>query len=106
MNTNFITKNWRGEYPLVISYWAFFVLLGNLVGIAFVAVLVTSSPSALFILAGVLLQVGLLVWTSVGVWRSAGIYKIHKPDKGHWSALAKLFVALAWAISLKDIFMG
>jgi hypothetical protein len=76
---NFFARNWRGEYPLWVSYWVFGAL-GNAIMIAIGVVAARAlsvdtdfEPRAIFsfyvvIWLGVL---GIACWQCVGVWRSA-----------------------------------
>ena len=105
MKSNFIAKNWWGEYNLAVSFWVIFVVLGNLVAIAAVVVYVLFQ-STLVGLAAVSAKVVFIIWASVGVWRSANIYEIKKPDKWHWPILAKIIVILSWGLFFKNLFIG
>jgi hypothetical protein len=76
---NFVAKNWRGEYPLPISYWVF-GLIGNfaiaLIPLGLSAVYETKSgfqPTHVFafILGVWLISIAISVWQWVSVWRSA-----------------------------------
>ena len=104
MKSNFIAKNWWGEYRLAVSYWVIFIVLGNLLAVVF-AVVYVLFPSTLVDLAAFLVMVVFLIWSSVGVWRSANIYEIKKPNKGHWATLAKIFVMLSWGFFFKSFFI-
>lgn len=104
--TNFIARNWRGEYSLPVSYWVF-GLIGN-----FAVALLLFGMTAVydtkmgfrpvyvftFILSIWLLSIGISVWQSVGVWRSANRYverKSLKLERAPWAVVAKLIVAIA-----------
>jgi hypothetical protein len=104
--TNFIAKNWRGEYPLPVSYWVF-GLIGNfavaLIPLGLAAVYDTRmgfQPVYVFafILSVWLLSIGISVWQWVGVWRSANRYierKSLKLERAPWAGVAKLMTVIA-----------
>jgi GYF domain 2 len=104
--TNFIAKNWRGEYPLPVSYWVF-GLIGNfavaLIPLGLAAVYDTRmgfQPVYVFafILSVWLLSIGISVWQWVGVWRSANRYierKSSKLERAPWAGVAKLMTVIA-----------
>jgi hypothetical protein len=104
---NFVAKNWRGEYPLFVSYWVFGVI-GNLalplitLGLAFVFESKTGfEPTYVFgfILSVWIVSIGISVWLWVGVWRSANRYiegKSLKLERAPWAGVAKLMCVLAF----------
>lgn len=77
---NFIAKNWRGDYPLWVSYWLF-GFAGNL-AVAFIPSAMESAylsfasfePRRIFIYLALiwLCVIAISVWQWVSVWRSAG----------------------------------
>jgi hypothetical protein len=108
---NFIARNWRGEYPLWVSYW----VVG--VGINFVAVAVPLTlalilvpqngfwPLAIFaFLACLWGAIALaLAWQFAGVWRSANVRIAERAAIGKgapWAGLAKFVILIA---SLQNI---
>jgi hypothetical protein len=105
-HTNFIARNWRGEYSLPVSYWVF-GLVGNfavgliLLGLTAVYEAKTGFQPVYvftFLLSIWLLSIGISVWQSVGVWRSANRYierKSLKLERAPWAAVAKLMIAVA-----------
>ena len=104
---NFVARNWRGEYPLFVSYWVF-GLIGNfaigLVPLGLAAVYESKSgfePLSVFgfILAVWLLTVGIAVWQWVSVWRWADRYierKSLKLERAPWAGVAKLMAVIAF----------
>lgn len=100
---NFIARNWRGEYPLWVSYW----LVGVGTNIAAVAIplvlaLLIQPSGGFWPLANFAFFVGLwlliaiaLVWQFVGVWRSANVRIAERASLGKgapWAGLAKFLV--------------
>jgi GYF domain 2 len=104
---NFIAKNWRGEYPLVVSYWVF-GLIGNLavpliaLGLAAVFEAKTNFQPAYvfaFILSVWVISIGISIWLWVGVWRSANRYidcKSLELERAPWAGVAKLMAVVAF----------
>jgi hypothetical protein len=104
-HNNFIAKNWRGDYPLFVSYWVF-GLIAN-----FAVTLVPLGLSSVFdsrygfeptyvfafILGVWLASVTISVWQWVGVWRSANRYIERKSLKLEpWAGVAKLLTVIAF----------
>ena len=104
---NFVALNWRGEFPLWVSYWVF-GLVGN---IAIAVIPLTLSgiirsrpgfhPLYLFLLiVGVWTSiVAVSVWQWVGVWRSANRYvaqRALKLRKAPWAGVAKFMAVIAF----------
>jgi len=101
---NLITKNWRGEYPLWVSYWII-GLLSNVVAAVVVAGISSAfsarSYNPIAILAFLLtlwsLTMLLSVWQLVGIWRSAQrriVYLVAIGRRAPWARLAKFMVFL------------
>jgi hypothetical protein len=102
---NFIAKNWRGEYPLWVTYWIF-NLLGSVIlfGIASVAgealfANAAYEPRSVFAAVSFVWLGGLTatIWQLVAVWRSANrrIQERQRIGKGApWAELAKGAVIL------------
>lgn len=112
---NFIARNWRGEYPIAVTYWGFGVLSGVLVGI--VAVLATFvfragtgyEPWAIFLSTLSMWAATLVIstWQTVGVWRSANRHIMQRGrlnKSSPWAWLAKLAVLLG-ALQVIRIFL-
>ena len=79
---NFIKKFWEGNISMVISFWVFNVLIGQII-IGLLAIIV-AFPLMLF------MWVPYKIWAVVGVWRSAAKYK----GKPIWSGLAKTYIVV------------
>jgi hypothetical protein len=106
-HNNFIAKNWRGDYPLVVSYWVF-GLIGNfavaLVPLGLSSVFESRSgfqPTYVFafILGVWLVSITISVWQWGGVWRSANRYierKSLKLERAPWAGVAKLLAVIAF----------
>lgn len=104
---NFIARNWRGEYPLFVSYWIFGVI-GNwvlpLIMVGLAGVFDSKAgfrPIYLFgfIVSVWLLYIGMSGWLWVGVWRSADRYierKSLRLERAPWGGVAKLMAVIAF----------
>lgn len=103
---NFVARNWRGEYPLWVSYW----VVGVGINLAAVAIPLTLAllirpqngfwPMANFaVFACLWLLIALaLVWQFVGVWRSANVRIAERAALGKgapWAGLAKFVILIA-----------
>src|SRR5580704_8923483 len=99
---NFIAKNWRGEYPLWISYWVFGVLANIAAAVIVILVPIVLTPktgynpiSVVSTLVTIWLFVGsTVIWQLVGIWRSATRY-IARRKRRVWGVLAKLAVIVS-----------
>ena len=97
---SYIQRHWRGEFPLVQSYWINGVLVGMPFNLYFnilsavIAVSPIESPIVAFCLIAIPLAAlqPLLVWQGVGIWRSAG-HEIEKGKRG-WAWVARVVILL------------
>lgn len=105
---DFIKKTWRGETPLIVSYWIIGVL-GNLV-ISFIALTLESlgttvyGESLIFRLIALFYSVFMIcymVFSLVSIWRSAGKYiadaktdNIITSNSPFWGYVARVMVVL------------
>jgi hypothetical protein len=97
---NYVARHWRGELPLVISYWVNVVLLGAVFA---GMVAVVSSPTLAqhvslnairLSFAFVVLSVPLYIWQLVGCWRSGSRHKsIGKSPS--WGTVAQFMLVLS-----------
>jgi hypothetical protein len=104
--TNFIARNWRGEYSLVATYWGF-GFVGN-VAAGLLPVLVAAAlpksdydPRLIFMtMVAAWISVGAVgTWQCVAVWRSASRHIKKRSAVGKrsiWAGLAKLVVVLGF----------
>jgi hypothetical protein len=106
-SSNFVVKNWRGEFSLGTTYWLF-GFLGNvsadILAIAVVAAFQSDSgyqPRAIF--ASILIVwtgiVIVSIWQTVGIWRSANRHieaRALLGKKSPWAGLAKIAVFLGF----------
>jgi hypothetical protein len=104
---NFIAKNWRGEYPLWVTYWIFGFLGNVIVGvIPVIAVSALSvntryQPRSIFAAVVIIwLTVGAFaIWQLVAVWRSAS-RRIQEralvEKRAPWAGLAKFAVVIGF----------
>ena len=104
---NFFAKNWRGEYPLWVSYW----VIGILCNIAAVAVPILigvllpknagSSPIGILAFYSLtwLTLVAISIWQLVSIWRSAQVRIVARAALGKrapWAGLAKIAVVIGF----------
>ena len=97
-----VGRVWRGEYPLPIVFWGFYVGLSILSLIAaapILALVINSSDRVHSIVyqALVIIRMVLLIWTSAGAWRSAGDYIASADQNKKISGYAARGVVIAWA---------
>ena len=104
--TNFIARNWRGEYPLPVSYWVFGLMVNFAVALILFGLSAVYDKKMgfrpifvfIFLLSVWLVSVGISVWQSVGVWRSANRYverKSLKLERAPWAVVAKVMIVIA-----------
>ncbi|HTI87169.1 MAG TPA: hypothetical protein VL966_11235 [Alphaproteobacteria bacterium] len=111
---NFVVRHWRGELPLVISYWIIDVF-GS-----FVAVSLAPAVNRLFDLNGAYdplkifwgfavfwtAMLGIRVWQIGGVWRSASRYASDRRKVGRrtgWATAAKAMTVLSTLAIINNI---
>lgn len=104
---NFITRHWRGQYSLGVSYWVVGIL-SNLAAVfaillasQFMLTAVPFVPLSIFIFFVVVWAwlIALAMWQTVGIWRSATRRRIarHAAGKRAFRAVvAKVAVCLGW----------
>ena len=90
----FITKLWRGEYSLAVSYWIFGALGNLLMAIPLALIDISSSTEKQWLLSGITLAITILV--NIGIWRSANNYLGFKL----WKILAKIAVIISIALTI------
>jgi hypothetical protein len=103
---NFVARNWRGEFPLWVSYWVF-GLVGNLaiaaIPLALAGIIQSKSgfhPLYLFsLIVSIWISiVAVSVWQWIGVWRSSNRYieqRRRQFKKARWAGIAKFMTVLA-----------
>lgn len=108
---NFIARNWRGEYPLWVSYWIF-GFVANAAALSVPSLLATIftresgfNPYECFaiIASAWATAVAASIWQFTGVWRSANKSAARRGLAGKWepwAVVAKLMVALGVLQSL------
>jgi hypothetical protein len=89
---NYISRHWRGDLSLPISYWINGFLL-SITLYALGASAVAASPWQLQLLGASLGMVGIPV---IAVWQLIGIYRSAKPRVGFWPGVARLCVGFGW----------
>lgn len=104
---NFITRHWRGLYPLWAAYWVV-GLLSNVIAIfaillasQFMVTAIPFQPVAIWTFFVTLwcALVSLAIWQTVGIWRSASRRTLMRRAMGRrsaWSVVAKIAVCLGW----------
>jgi hypothetical protein len=103
-----ITQHWRGEYPLVFSYWIIGVLLNAILYLTLTATsflinkyapTLTYDAWSLVVILVLLWIIG--IWIYVGIWKSATRYSVEKKSY-IWSGLAK-FIVVCGVLQLSSI---
>ncbi len=84
-SNNYFVKLYRGDVPLVITFWVFYILFGLVVAPLF--------PDFIRIL--------LFIYLSLALWNSATHYKGFE----FWRDLAKIIVALLALVQAYDVMM-
>jgi hypothetical protein len=104
---NFVARNWRGEFPLWVSYWVF-GLVGNIAIAAIPLVLagiIQSKPGfhPLYLFSLIVsIWIGIVmvsVWQWVGVWRSSNRnieQRARQLRKAPWARIAKFMTVIAF----------
>lgn len=82
---NLIKQLWRGELPLVLTYWAYGVG-GNIAMKLFLLTLAVAMP--VLALPVLLLSLIYSIFISVAIWRSANKYEGNRL----WAILAKIAI--------------
>lgn len=102
---NYITRHWRGDLSLPVSYW----INGQLFGIGYSvgAFFIFDHPDpsityAVGLLIVIVLGLGMQVWQSVGIWRSAYKY-IQRRKRRIWAYLAQIAVLLGWGQTILEV---
>jgi hypothetical protein len=113
LSRNYVTRHWRGELSLPVSYWIN-GFLGN-VGAVIVVTLLGQGldfkeefqPAIALLLVTAIWATVLIVaiWQSVGVWRSATNYS-DKNVRSYWGGVAKFMVCIAALRVGSQIFMA
>jgi len=68
---NYLSDHWRGNLPLILSFWVNYVLLPVLMSFP-VQLLSSNITKGIFLL---LIWVPFAIWSLVGVWRSASSHR-------------------------------
>jgi len=97
---NFVSKHWRGEYSLGISYWLFGFLVAIFIALMDIALshfsdamnLNTQNQGSL-ILVYYIVTIMVAVWQIVGVIRSASAH-VSRGGKYFWAVTAQVLVCL------------
>jgi uncharacterized protein DUF4339 len=108
---NLIAMNWRGEFPLWVSYWIFGFLgtfLAALAGLGIISVFQSGAGyhplKVLGVIGATWISIAaIVIWQLVGIWRSSGRYidqKTRAGKSGFWGGLARFAVVIGIARSL------
>jgi hypothetical protein len=105
----FVTRLFRGDISLPITYWVFGVLIGN---VAFQIILkviefryidiATSQVGSWAVMAFYWLAIGYGIFMLIAVWRSAGNFK----GKAVWAGLARIAVVLGTLVLIGNLIIG
>jgi hypothetical protein len=100
---SYITRHWRGNLSLAVSYWVsgvlgtLAILLGFLLLGSWLKIEPDGSPliPAVTISAGWLFQAAVDVWWRIGVWRAAGNHSARR-GRRFWAGVARVMVILGF----------
>ena len=103
IKTTLVGDLWRGDIPLVKTYWLFGVVVGICFAMVFFWVNYLSTGLAegfgpVFILGLMLLYFVYTAFINVAIWRSAGKYQ----GPRRWAILAKIMVMISWAALIRE----
>lgn len=87
---SYIVRHWRGELPLVTSYWVNCFLLSIAINIFLSVVISEVDFGKSYRIAIWITVLFLSVWQLVGTWRSATNYSVHTNKK--WGGLVKIAI--------------
>jgi len=102
-STSLVGDLWRGDVPLVQTYWLYGVLVGIAFAVVFFGIEYLTTGLAegfgpIFILGMMLLYFLYTAFINVAIWRSAGKYKGPK----RWAILAKIMVIISWIALIRE----
>lgn len=92
-NGSFLGRLFRGEIPLVKTFWLYYILGSVLLLVLGEGLASLFHGSSLGVMSYLVLGIVQMLWTIVclfGVWRAAGRY----PGSRVWSVLARIYVVL------------
>src|ERR1700761_3082801 len=89
---NYISRHWRGELSLPLSYWINGFLLSLTLYVLSASAL-AASPWQLQLFGASLGIVGIPI---VAIWQLVGTYRAAKLRVGFWPAIARLCVGFGW----------
>ncbi len=101
--TNLVLDLWRGDVPLVKTYWLFGVVVGICFAITFAFIEYQSEGLSegfgpLFIIGLIVLYFVYVAFINVAIWRSSNKYKGPK----QWAILAKVMVIVSWSALVRE----
>ena len=101
--TSLMGDLWRGDIPLVKTYWLFGVVVGIafamvFFGIEYLTTGLSEGFGPIFILGLMLLYFLYTAFINVSIWRSAGKYTGPK----RWAILARVMVIVSWAALIRE----
>jgi hypothetical protein len=89
---NYISRHWRGELSLPVSYWINGFLL-SITLYVLSASAVVASPWQLRLFGALL---GMVAIPIIAVWQLIGIYRAANVKAGFWPRMARLCVGFGW----------
>ncbi|KPK17300.1 MAG: hypothetical protein AMJ67_13705 [Betaproteobacteria bacterium SG8_41] len=101
--TSLVLDLWRGDVPLVKTYWLFGVVVGICFAITFAFIEYQSEGLSegfgpLFIIGLIVLYFVYVAFINVAIWRSSNKYKGPK----RWAILAKVMVIVSWSALIRE----
>jgi hypothetical protein len=89
---NYITRHWRGELSLPVSYW----INGFLLSITLYVLSASAVAASLWQLQLFGASLGIVLIPIIAVWQLIGIYRSAKRRVGFWPGMARLCVGFGW----------
>lgn len=101
--TSLVLDLWRGDVPLVKTYWLFGVVVGICFAITFAFIEYQSEGLSegfgpLFIIGLIVLYFVYVAFINVAIWRSSNKYK----GPRQWAILAKVMVIVSWSALIRE----
>lgn len=105
--TQFMLRLYRGEVPLVYTYWVFGVVVGNVVPLILLGFLsIVNEPPLFILIISIIASVAWMWFISVAIWRSATNYNNNVKQGSICADLAKASVFIGVGTIVVKIIFG
>ncbi len=105
--TQFMQRLYRGEVPLVYTYWVFGVVVGNVVPLILLGFLsIVNEPPLFILIISIIASVAWMWFISVAIWRSATNYNNNVKQGSICADLAKVSVFIGVGTIVVKIIFG